>query len=172
MSFLASRVAFAPSGIGKSVPRREDVRLLTGKGRYAADFNLPGQVFAYVLRSPHAHAKIAAIDAAPATAAPGVLAVLSGVDAVADGIGPIPHSPVPSNPHEVPLQSRDGSPFFIAPHPALAIDAARYVGEPVAVVVAKRLAQAMDAAERVDVSYEVLPAVARSRDALLLGAPL
>src|SRR2546423_8436462 len=73
MSFLASREAFAPSGIGKSVPRREDVRLLAGKGRYAADFNFPAQVFAYVLRSPHAHAQIAAIAAAPATARPGVL---------------------------------------------------------------------------------------------------
>src|SRR5256886_16431658 len=171
MSFLASREAFAPSGIGKSVPRREDVRLLAGKGRYAADFNLPGQVFAYVLRSPHAHAKIAAIDAAPATAAPGVLAVLSGVDAAADGIGPIPHSPVPSNPHEVPLKSPDGSPFFIAPHPILARDAVRYVGEPVAFVVAETLCQAMDAAERVEVSYEPLLSVARSRDALLPGAP-
>src|SRR5204863_10085713 len=108
MSFLASRVAFAPSGIGKSVPRREDVRLLTGRGRYAADFNLPGQVFTYVLRSPHAHARIVAIDAAPATGMPGVFAVLTGSDAAADGIGPIPHSPVPANPHEVPLKSPDG----------------------------------------------------------------
>jgi CO/xanthine dehydrogenase Mo-binding subunit len=76
---------------------------------------------------------------------------------------------VPTNPQEVPLQSRDGSPFFIAPHSALAIDAARYVGEPISVVVAEMLAQAMDAAERLDVSYEVLPAVARSRDALPIG---
>ena len=73
--------ALAASGIGKSVPRREDARLLTGKGRYADDFNLPGQVFAYVLRSPHAHAKIVAIDAAPAIGMPGVLAVLTGSDA-------------------------------------------------------------------------------------------
>src|SRR5437588_4434114 len=121
MSFLASRVAFAPSGIGKSVPRREDVRLLTGKGRYAADFNLPGQVFAYILRSPHAYAKIAAIDAAAATAAPGVLAVLSGVDAVADGIGPIPHSPVPTIPHGVPSKSPTGSPSSLPRPPALPV---------------------------------------------------
>jgi aerobic carbon-monoxide dehydrogenase large subunit len=132
----------------------------------------PGQAYAYILRSPHAHARIAGIDVAAAVDAPGVLAVLTGRDAAADGLRLIPHSPVSSNPHEVPPQSRDGSPFFIAPHPALAIDAARYVGEPVAVVVAEMLAQAMDAAERVDVSYEVLPAVARSRDALMLGAPL
>jgi carbon-monoxide dehydrogenase large subunit len=172
MSFLESREAFAPSGIGKSVPRREDARLLTGRGRYAADFNLPGQCFAYVLRSPHAHAKIVGIDPAPATGAPGVLAVLIGTDAVADRIGPIPHSPVPTNPHEVPLKSPDGSPFFIAPHPVLAVDAVRYVGEPVAIIIAETLPQAMDAAERVQVRYETLPCVTRSEDALVPGAPL
>ena len=77
--------------------------------------------------------------------------VLTGSEAVADGIRPIPHSPVPTNPHEVPLKSPDGSPFFIAPHPVLAIGTARYVGEPVAVVVAETAAQAMDAAERIEV---------------------
>ena len=172
MSFLDSREASAPGGIGKSVPRREDARLLTGKGRYAADFNLPGQTFAYVLRSPHAHAKIVAIDAAPATDIPGVLAVLSGADAAADGIGPIPHSPVPTNPYEVPLKSPDGSPFFIAPHPVLAVDAVRYVGEPVAIVIAETLAQAMDAAERVQVSYEPIASVVGAKDALMPEAPL
>jgi carbon-monoxide dehydrogenase large subunit len=75
MSFLDSREASAASGIGKSVPRREDARLLTGRGQYAADFNLPGQAFAYVLRSPHAHAKIVDIDLASATGARGALAV-------------------------------------------------------------------------------------------------
>jgi aerobic carbon-monoxide dehydrogenase large subunit len=176
MSFLDSRDALAASGIGKSVPRREDARLLTGKGRYAADFNLPGQVFAYVLRSPHAHAKIVAIDPAPATGAPGVLAVLTGSDAAADGIGAIPHSPVPANPHEVPLKNPDGSPFFIAPHPVLATDAVRYVGEPVAIVIAETLPQAMDAAERVQVRYETLPCAnplggcACTRGAARLGA--
>ena len=171
MSFLDSREVFAPSGIGKSVPRREDARLLTGRGRYAADFNLPGQTFAYVLRSPHAHARIAAIETAPATGAPGVLAVLSAIDAAADGIRPIPHSPVPANPHEVPLKSPDGAPFFIAPHPVLAVDEVRYVGEPVAIIVAKTLSQAMDAADRMQVSYEALPSVVQSEDALAPGAP-
>ena len=172
MSFLASREALAPRGIGKSVPRREDARLLSGQGRYAADFNLPGQAYASVLRSPHAHARIGRIEAQAALAAPGVLAVLIGSEAVADGIGPIPHSPVPGNPHEVPLKSPDGAPFFIAPHPVLATDAARYVGEPVGVVVAETLAQAMDAAERIEVEYEPMPAVARSADALASGAPV
>ncbi|HEV8031098.1 MAG TPA: xanthine dehydrogenase family protein molybdopterin-binding subunit, partial [Stellaceae bacterium] len=146
--------------------------MLTGKGQYAADFSLPGQVYAYVLRSPHAHARISVIDAATAMAAPGVLAVLIGGDAMADGLRPIPHSPVPANPHEVPLKSRDGSQFFIAPHPVLAVDAVRYVGEPVAVIVAETLAQAMDAAERVELTYEPLGVVARSRDALAPGAPV
>jgi carbon-monoxide dehydrogenase large subunit len=82
---------------------------------------------------------------------PGVLAELTGGDAAADGLRPIPHSRVPSNPHEVPLKSRDGSPFFIAPQPVLAVDAVRYVAEPVAFVVAETLCQAMDAAERVEI---------------------
>src|SRR4029453_19189476 len=93
-------------------------------------------------------------------------------DATGDGLRPIPHSPVPTNPHEVPLRNRSGADFFIAPHPVLARDAVRYVGEPVGVVVAETLCQAMDAAERVDVVYEPLPAVARSADALSSGAPL
>ena len=84
---------------------------------------------------------------------------------------PIPHSPVPANPHEVPLSNRDGSAFFIAPHPVLARDAVHYVGEPVAIVVAETLAEAMDAAEQVEVVYEPLAAIARSGDALAPGAP-
>jgi carbon-monoxide dehydrogenase large subunit len=172
MSFLESRDALAPKGIGKSVPRREDARLLTGGGRYAADFSLPGQVHACVVRSPHAHAAIVAIDRAAAVAAPGTLAVLTGGDTMADGLRSIPHNPVPANPHEVPLKSRDGSEFFLAPHPVLAWDAARYVGEPVAIVVAETPSQAMDAAELVAVTYRPLPSVTRSRDALASGAPL
>src|SRR5262245_46313499 len=117
MSFLKSRDKLAPQGIGKSVPRREDARLLTGRGRYADDFSLPDQVYAYIVRSPHAHASIVDIDTARALGVPGVLAVLTGHDATADGLHPIAHSAVPTNPHEVPLKSRDGSEFFIAPHP-------------------------------------------------------
>jgi aerobic carbon-monoxide dehydrogenase large subunit len=150
MSFLTSREKLAPQGIGKSVPRREDARLLTGGGRYANDFSLPGQAYAYFVRSPHAHALIVKIDTAQASGGPGVLAVLTGNDATGDGLRPIPHRPVPTNPHEVPLRNRGGADFFIAPHPVLARDAVRYVGEQVAVVVAETLCQAMDAAERVD----------------------
>ncbi|HEY1795172.1 MAG TPA: xanthine dehydrogenase family protein molybdopterin-binding subunit [Stellaceae bacterium] len=166
MSFLNSRDALARRGIGKPVPRREDARLLTGRGRYADDFSLPGQAYACLVRSPHAHAVIESIDIAEAGSGPGVLAVLTGGDAANDGLRPIPHGPVPTNPHEVPLRSRDGSDFFIAPHPVLAADAVRYVGEAVAVVVAETLAAAMDAAERVTVAYRALPAAARSHDAL------
>src|SRR5205085_9945678 len=113
---------------------------------------------------------IASIDLTGAIGCPGVVTVLTGSDAASDGVRPIPHSPVPANPHEVPLRNRDGSGFFIAPHPVLAEDAVRYVGEPVAVVVAETLAEAMDAAERVDVAYEALAAMAQSRDALAPGA--
>ena len=171
MSFLRSRESLAARGIGKSMPRREDARLLTGRGQYANDRSLPGQAYAYLVRSPHPHAKIVRIDAAQAIGGPGVIAVLTGSDAAADGLKPIPHSPVPANPHEVPLRSRDGSGFFIAPHPVLARDAVRYVGEPVAIVVAETLAQAMDAAERVEMVYDPVAAVARSQDALAPGAP-
>ncbi len=167
MSFLTSRAQTASRGIGKSVARREDFRLLTGRGRYANDFSLPGQAYAQILRSPHAHARIIAIDTSRAVAAPGVLAVLTASDAAADGLRPIPHGPVPANPHEVPLRNRDGTGFFIAPHPVLAADKVRYVGEPVAIVVAETLAQAMDATEHIAVSYKPLPAVYRSPDALL-----
>ena len=172
MSFLESRQQVAPQGIGKPVRRREDARFLTGAGNYADDTNLPGQAYAYVARSPHAHARIAGIDAGPAAGMPGVLAVLTGSDAAQDGLQPILQRPVPANPHEVPLKSRDGSPFLIAPHPVLAPDKTRYVGEPVAVVVAESLWQAIDAAERLAVVYDPLPAVVRSADALAPGASL
>src|SRR5215471_6025937 len=172
MSFLDSRQQVAPQGISKPVRRREDARFLTGAGNYADDMSLPGQAYAYVVRSPHAHAGIAGIDVSPAAGMPGVLALLTDRDAAADGLQPIPQRPVPTNPYEVPLKSRDGSPFLTPPHTVLALGKARYVGEPVAVVVAETLWQAMDAAERVAVEYEPLPAVVRSADALAPEAPL
>jgi carbon-monoxide dehydrogenase large subunit len=129
MSFLTSREQLSPKGIGKSVPRREDARLLTGGGQYASDFALPRQAYACLVRSPHAHASINRIDTAAAIDAPGVIAILTGRDAANDGLCPIPHSPAPTNPNEVPLRSRDGPMFFIAPHPVLAFDAVRYAGQ-------------------------------------------
>jgi carbon-monoxide dehydrogenase large subunit len=112
---------------------------------------------------------IESIDVTEANGVPRVLAVLTGTDAANDGLRPIPHNPVPTNPHEVPLRSHDGSDFFIAPHPVIAADTVRYVGEPVEVVVAETLATAMDAAERVSVDYRPLAAVAKSQDALAPG---
>jgi carbon-monoxide dehydrogenase large subunit len=156
MSFLTSREQVAPQEIGKPIRRREDARLLTGGGRFADDMRLPGQVYAYMVRSPHAHARIASIDTGPAEQMPGVIAALTGSDAEGDGLQPIPHRPMPENPHEVPLKSADGSPFFVAPHPVLAADKVRHVGEAVAVVVAETMSQAIDAAERVEVRYEPL----------------
>src|SRR4029453_16317260 len=117
-------------------------------------FNLPGQAHAYLVRPPYAHASVASIDVSGTICCRGVLAVVTGSDAACGGLRPIPHSPVPANPHEVPLRNRDGSEFFVAPHPVLAEDAVRYVGEPVAIVIADTFAEAMDAAERVDVVYE------------------
>ncbi len=165
MSFLDSRTRSARHGFGKPVLRMEDPRLLTGKGRYSDDFNLPGQAYACMVRSPHAHARLRHIDVGDAMKVPGVIAVLTGKDAAADGLGPIPHRPVPSNPHEVPLRSRDGSAFFIAPHPPLPADLARFVGEAVAMVVADTPAAARDGAERVAVDWEPLAVVTAAAEA-------
>jgi carbon-monoxide dehydrogenase large subunit len=172
MSFLDSRTRIAREGIGKPVPRKEDARLVTGSGRYSDDVSLAGQAYAYVVRSPHAHARIRRVDATDAQKMPDVIAVLTGRDAAADGLQPIPHRPVPTNPHEVPLRSRDGSAFFIAPHVVLPIDRARFVGEAVAVVIAETPAAARDAAERVTVDYEPLPVVTSSVEAAAAHTPI
>jgi hypothetical protein len=108
MSFL-TRSNAARQGFGKPVPRKEDARLVAGRGRYSDDFSLPGQAQAQLVRSPHAHARVLGIDVTAALAVPGVIAVLTGTDAEADGLKPIPHKPVPTNPNEFPLGGRDGS---------------------------------------------------------------
>ena len=172
MSFLSSRTRSARQGFGKPVLRQEDPRLLAGQGCYSDDFNLPRQAYACMVRSPHAHARIRRIDAAGALQTAGVIAVFTGEDAAADGLRPIPHRPVPANPHEVPLRSRDGSPFFIAPHPPLPVDRARFVGEAVAMVIAETPAAARDGAERVAVDWDALPAVTASADATAVDAPI
>src|SRR5882724_10239952 len=171
MSFLASRTRAAPQGIGKPVVRRVDPRLVTGGGCYTDDVTLPGQAHAGMVRSPHAHAAIRSIDATDALKTPGVLAVLTGADAAADGLAPIPHRPVPTNPHEVPLKSRDGSAFYVAPHAPLPVDRARFVGEPVAMVVAETAAAARDGSERVRVEWQPLPVVTTAAGATAPGAP-
>ena len=131
--------------IGDSVRRKEDLRLLTGRGCYSDDFNFPGQAFAAVLRAPHAHASIRGIDAMPARRMPGVIAVLTGDDARADGLNAIPHRATPGTPPDIVLHNRDGSPVPVAPHYVLPTDRVRHAGTAVAFVIAETLAAAKDA---------------------------
>src|SRR5713101_4070606 len=148
--------------IGQSVSRFEDPRLLRGGGRYVGDIVLPGMVFGYVLRSPHAHARIRSIDASKAKTSPGVRAVLTGADWQASGWGDLP---VPGG-----LKRRDGT-SFRPPYPALVKDRVRFAGDYVAFVAAETLTQAQDAAELIAVDYEPLPAVVSTAEATADGAP-
>ena len=150
-------------GLGQPVRRFEDLRLITGEGRYTDDIALPGMAHAYVLRSPVAHAHIRALDAAAARGMPGVLLVLTGDDVTADGLGDVPCTS--------PLNNRDGSPRHDTPRPVLAVGKVRHVGQPVALVVAETLNQAHDAAEAIVVDYDALPAVTDARAATEPGAP-
>jgi aerobic carbon-monoxide dehydrogenase large subunit len=159
------------AGIGQTVRRKEDARLVTGRGNYSDDVNLPGQAYAAAVRSPHAHALIRSIDVAAARAMPGVLAVLTGQDALADGLTRIPHLAAAGTPPDIVLHNRDGSPVPVAPHHVLATDRVRHVGAAVAFVIAETVAQAKDAAEKVVVDYEPLPAVIDATAAVEPGAP-
>ena len=149
-------------GIGQPVRRTEDPRLLRGRGRFTDDISLPRQAYAWVLRSPHAHAVVRTIDAAPARDAPGVLAVLTSADAEIAALGPFVAKDG--------LVNRDGSTPPAPPHPMLARDRVRYVGQPVALVVAETAAQAEDAGTLIAVAYEPLPAVTDAVAALAPGA--
>jgi carbon-monoxide dehydrogenase large subunit len=157
--------------IGHPVRRKEDARLLTGKGRYTDDFSLDRQAYAAMVRSPYAHARIVRIDTAAAKAMPGVLLVLTGEDCKADALKPIPHSPVPSTKFDIKLTARGGGEVFPGRHMLLPADRARYAGEPVAAVIAETRAQAMDAAEAVEVEYEELPYIVQTENALDPGNP-
>jgi len=173
MSLLQSRTRSAPEGFGKPVRRVEDQRLVTGRGCYSDDFNLPGQAYSCFVRSPHAHARIVGIDATAALKVPGVIAVLTGADAAADGLQPMPHRPVPANPYEPQLRNRNGAEHFVAPHPPLPTDGrVRLVGEAVVMVIAETAAAARDGAEAVGVAYEPLRVVTRALQAAVDGAPL
>jgi aerobic carbon-monoxide dehydrogenase large subunit len=149
--------------IGDAPRRREDQRFLTGLGAYLDDLAVEGLAHAAILRSPHAHATIARIDAAAARAAPGVLAVLTSAETRADGLGPL-HPTVETN-----LQTGERLAFL--PQPLLAEDKVRHVGEPVAMVVATSRAAALDALDLLKVEYEALPAVTTARAARAPGAP-
>jgi aerobic carbon-monoxide dehydrogenase large subunit len=157
--------------IGKRLPRKEDERLMTGHGRFTDDFAVEGQAYAAMVRSPHPHARIVAIATERAKAMPGVLGVFTGADCVADKIGPIPHDPVPKTKFDMKLHGPGGGPVFAGPHMLLPADKVRHVGEAVVMVVAETKAQAMDAAEAVEVQYEELPFVLHSEDAIKPGAP-
>jgi aerobic carbon-monoxide dehydrogenase large subunit len=150
-------------GIGQPVLRFEDPRLLRGQGRFVNDLNLPGQAHAIFVRSPHAHARIRSIDVEAAKQAPGVAAILTGHDVVADGLG-MPKA-------NMPRKRPDGKPMFAPQRPALVTDRVRYVGDPVVMVVADTLAQAKDAAELVAIDYEPLPSVTATEDTVRPGAP-
>src|SRR6266436_3353152 len=150
-------------GIGAPLRRVEDKRFLTGHGRFVADIDLPGALACALVRSPRAHAAIRRIDASAARAAPGVVAVFTGADMAADGVAPM--RPLWA------VRSRDGSPMAEPARFALARETVRHVGEPVAAVVAASLAQAVDAAERVEVDYAPLSAVTDARAAQAEAAP-
>jgi aerobic carbon-monoxide dehydrogenase large subunit len=152
------------TGIGASVRRKEDFRFLTGQGTYTDDINRPGQLHAYILRSPHAHARIKSIDTKAAAQAPGVVAIFTGKDLAADNVGGMPCG--------WQIHSKDGSPMIEPPHPALALDTVRHVGDQVAIVIAASKAEARDAAELIAVDYEPLKAVVSTVEALKKGAPL
>ena len=146
--------------IGSAVKRVEDKRFLTGKGQYTDDIVLPNMTHAFIIRSPHAHAKINSIDASEALAHPGVVAVFTGQDMVDDGVGSIPNGWQIGEDQKEP------------PHYPLAPDKARHVGDGIAVVIAEDRATAQDAAEKVVIDYEMLPAVTASDAAIADGAPL
>jgi carbon-monoxide dehydrogenase large subunit len=150
--------------IGTPVRRREDYRFLTGQGTYTDDINRPSQLYAFILRSPHANARIAGLDTSGAANAAGVVAVYTGKDLADAGVGGLPCG--------WQIHSKDGSPMLEPPHPVLALDRVRHVGDPVAVVIADTLGHARDAAELIKVDYRIEPSVTDATEALKPGAPL
>ena len=150
--------------IGQAVPRHEDPTLLKGEGSYTGDVSLPNQAYGYVLRSPHAHAKLVSIETKAAKAAAGVIDVFTGADCKTDGIGKLPTV-------QMPAPNFDFDSHVRPDRYALATDKVHFVGEEVAFVVAETLAQARDAAELIEVDYEPLPAVTNATEAMRDGAP-
>ncbi len=159
----ASSLEFAKFAIGQPVPRSEDPKLLRGRGQYTDDVNLAGQAHAWILRSPHAHGTIRKLDVVAARAMPGVLAVWTAKELEPFDYGTIKCQPVGTN--------RDGTPMRLPARPALSGDKVRFVGDPVAIVVAETRDQARDAAEAIELDVATLPAVTSARAALAAGAP-
>jgi carbon-monoxide dehydrogenase large subunit len=160
---VENAIALQKFGVGQPVLRKEDDTLVRGKGKYTDDFNLPGQAYAWIVRSSHAHGIIRGIDTSAAKTMPGVLGVWTGTDLASAGYGPYTCG--------LPLKSRDGTPLLQTNRTALMSDKVRYVGDPVAFVVAETLAQARDAAEAVVLDIEPLPAVTSAEEAAKPGAP-
>src|SRR3979490_618954 len=150
---LENAIALQKSGVGQPVRRKEDDTLVRGKGKYTDDFNLPGQAYAWIVRSSHAHGIIKGIDTSAAKAMPGVLGVWTGADLASGGYGPYTCG--------LPLKNRDGTPLLQTNRSALMSDKVRYVGDPVAFVVGETLAQARDAGEAIVLDLAPLRAVAR-----------
>jgi len=150
--------------IGKSVKRVEDKRFVTGQGNYTDDIVLPGMTYGYILRSPYAHARIVGIDTAAAAAMPGVVAIFTGKDIASTGIVGVPTG--------WQVNFRNGDRMKEPPHPLLVADKVRHVGDGVAIVIAESRSQAIDAAEAIEIEYDVLPAVANPAKAAASGAPL
>src|SRR5262249_18981994 len=151
------------TGIGAAVRRKEDFRLLTGRGTYTDDINRPGQTYAYILRSPHAFAKIRKVDAGKAKEAPGVIAVFTGADYAADAKGGLPCGWL--------IHNKDGTPMVEPPHPPLVADFVRHLGDQVAVVIAEPKAAARDASELIEVDYEELTPIIDTAEAIKPDAP-
>jgi carbon-monoxide dehydrogenase large subunit len=160
---LENAIALQKFGVGQPVRRKEDDTLVRGRGKYTDDFDLPGQAYAWIVRSSHAHGIIRGIDVSAARAMPGVLGVWTGTDLAAANYGPYTCG--------LPLKSRDGTPLLQTNRTALMTDKVRYVGDPIAFVVAETLAQARDAGEAVVLDIDPLPAVTSAEEAAKPGAP-
>ncbi|WP_193181147.1 xanthine dehydrogenase family protein molybdopterin-binding subunit [Nisaea sediminum] len=158
-----NRLGTMKFGIGQPVPRSEDPKLLRGEGAYTDDTNLDGQAYGVMVRSPYAHGILNGIETADARAMPGVIAIFTGADLEAAGLGTMKCG--------LPLKNRDGSPITYVPRAALATDKVRFVGDPVAIVIAETAAQARDAAELVELDIDPLPAVTDARAAAASDAP-
>ena len=162
-SSLENAIALQKFGVGQPVRRKEDDTLVRGKGKFTDDFNLPGQAQAWIVRSSHAHGTIRGIDTSAAKAMPGVLGVWTGADLASANYGPYTCG--------LPLKNRDGTPLLQTNRAALVTDKVRFVGDPVALVVAETLAQARDAGEAVVLDIDPLPAVTSAMEAAKPGAP-
>ncbi|WP_316185520.1 MULTISPECIES: xanthine dehydrogenase family protein molybdopterin-binding subunit [unclassified Bradyrhizobium] len=160
---LENAIALQKFGVGQPARRKEDDTLVRGQGKYTDDVNLPGQVYAWIVRSSHAHGLIKGIDTTTARAMPGVLGIWTGADLAAANYGPFTCG--------LPLKNRDGTPLKQTNRTALPTDKVRFVGDPVAFVVAETMNQARDAAEAVEVDIEPLPAVTNAEEATRPGAP-